>query len=153
MCYSSTLRNEDTLPDIDARRREFSSIARSSYGIRGIEITLTSGVVTRKSDGKPHAGQLLLVAEETRPEVLLAPYRQRSNIPYDFKAANAKPITKEEADAYAQLFTVVDPDDRVTLKGTGPLQKHEEGKCSLRWREFYKWNCCTDLSAFCSQIF
>lgn len=129
------LKNEDSLPDIDVWRREFSSIARSSYEMRGIEVTL-SGAVTRKLDGKDQAGQLLLIAGKTRPEVILAPYQQSSNIRYDFKAGKPKPITKEEADAYAQLFTVVDPDDRVTLKVNGTLQKHGEGKYSLAVREF-----------------
>ncbi|KAF7190551.1 Galactose oxidase [Pseudocercospora fuligena] len=129
------LKNQDSLPDIDVWRREFSSIARSSYEMRGIEVTL-SGAGTRRLDGKDQVGQLLLVAEKTRPEVVLAPYQQISNIRYDFKAGKPKPITKEEAEAYAQLFSVVDPDDRVTLKVTGTLQKHGEGKYSLEVRAF-----------------
>ena len=129
------LKNDDSLPDIDVWRKEFSNIARSSYEMRGIEVTL-SGAVTRKMDGKDQAGQLLLAATKSRPEVLLAPFQKSSNIRYDFKAGSPKPITKDEAEAYKQLFSVVDPDDHVTMQVTGTLQKHDNNKFSLEVREF-----------------
>jgi galactose oxidase len=80
---------QDILPDIDVWRSEFAKGVNRSYDMRGIEMTL-SGVVTRKQTGANQ--QMTLAGTSTRPELILAPFQETSQIKWDMAAKAPKPI-------------------------------------------------------------
>ncbi|KAK3073193.1 hypothetical protein LTR53_005432 [Teratosphaeriaceae sp. CCFEE 6253] len=125
---------EDILPDIDVWRNEFADKANGSYGMRGIEMTL-SGVVTKKGVGAEE--HLTLAGVSTRPEVTLAPYQASSQIEWDMTAQAPRPVTEQEAGAYALLSSVIaDHPAGVKVQVTGRLQKHDTNAFSLDVRAF-----------------
>jgi hypothetical protein len=126
--------HQDILPDIDKWRSEFEKTANRSYHMRGIEMTLT-GVVTKKHAGSRE--QLTMAGTSARPEVVLTPFQASSNIKWDEIAQAPKPISDPEAGEYARLSALLaDHAAEVTVKATGPLQKHGANKFSLDIREF-----------------
>lgn len=122
---------QDILPDIDVWRSEFGKIAHGGYFMRGTEMTL-SGTVTEKRVGTDE--QLTLTGTSTRPDLLLAPFQQSSNINWDLRHQVAKPITDKEAGAYARLSKAL-TGEAVTVQVTGRLQKNDAGKFLLDVKE------------------
>ncbi|KAK5721993.1 hypothetical protein LTR17_014497 [Elasticomyces elasticus] len=123
---------EDILPDIDAWRKEFAGSANGSYGMRGIEMTL-SGVVTMKRVGADDV--LTLSGNATRPEVVLMPYQASSTIEWNMQAP--QPVTALETGAYASLASVIaEQSAGLAVEVTGPLHKQDTHKFSLDVRRF-----------------
>jgi len=111
----------DGLPDIDAWRKEFAQTVNSSYKVRGIEMTLSGAVSVRKDDGKE---QVVLAGTGTRPQVLLAPFREGSQIKWDIATGAPKPVDEAEAGAYGRLLkALVGRPKEVPVKVTGTLQR------------------------------
>lgn len=124
----------DTIPDIDAWRKEFASTAHSSYEMRGIEMTL-SGVATKRYAGSEE--EMTLVGTSTRPDLILTQFQEASNLKFDIDKRANKPITKEEASAYMELLAALkDNNAGVEVQVVGRLQKHGDNKFSLEVREF-----------------
>lgn len=126
------LKQDEVLPDIDVWRHEFAKSANGSYGMRGIEMTL-SGVVTRKRVGSDEV--LTMAGTPTRPELTLAPYKFSSKLGWDMNAQAPHPVTTEEARAYASLSSAV-ADEPATVQVIGRLHKHDAGVFSLDVRGF-----------------
>ena len=125
---------DDILPDIDLWRSELRKIDGGTYDMRGIEMTL-SGVVTRKQVGTDE--QLTLAGTSTRPDLVLAPFQAASKIEWDRVTKAPKPMSDEEAGAYARLSkTLAEHPSGLTLEATGRLQKHDANKFSLDVRNF-----------------
>jgi len=125
---------DDILPDIDLWRSELRKIDGGAYDMRGIEMTL-SGVVTRKQVGTDE--QLTLAGTSTRPDLVLAPFQAASKIEWDRVTKAPKPMSDEEAGAYARLSkTLAEHPSGLTLEATGRLQKHDANKFSLDVRNF-----------------
>jgi galactose oxidase len=125
---------QDILPDIDVWRSEFAKGVNRSYEMRGIEMTL-SGVVIRKQTGANQ--QMTLAGPSTRPELILAPFQETSQIKWDTAAKAPKPIFDVEAGAYERLSaTLADHPAGVKVQVTGTLQKHGANEFSLDVRDF-----------------
>jgi galactose oxidase len=125
---------QDILPDIDVWRSEFAKGVNRSYDMRGIEMTL-SDVVTRKQTGANQ--QMTLAGTSTRPELILAPFQETSQIRWDMAAKAPKPIFDVEAGAYERLSaTLADHPAGVKVQVTGTLQKHGANEFSLDVRDF-----------------
>jgi hypothetical protein len=121
----------DIIPDIDVWRSEFQRLAGGAYTWRGIEMTL-SGVVTATAGGK-----LTLAGNETRPELLLAPFQESSKIEWDLETSTPKRMSEAEAGAYARLAAAVAAQSPATpIQVTGTLQKLGDGKFSLDVKDF-----------------
>ena len=109
---------DDLLPDIDAWRNQFADVANGSYILRGIEMTL-EGKVTN------HFGLLTLVANKTRPNLVLAPLQEPDKVQWDFTTRSNQPLTAEEESAYARLSTILAGQSNGTqVQVTGPLKKN-----------------------------
>ncbi|KAK4547542.1 hypothetical protein LTR36_000499 [Oleoguttula mirabilis] len=125
---------EDKVPDIDEWREQFAQSANGSYGMRGIQLTL-SGVVVQKQFGD--GDKLLLVGTATRPEVVLAPFKPESILEHDHKAGVLKPVSDQELSAYPSLHSVIaSTKAEVAVNVTGRLNKHGANDFSLDVREF-----------------
>ena len=125
---------DDILPDIDVWRKQLKEVDGGSYQMRGIELTL-SGVVTSKKVGNDE--QLTLAGTSTRPPVVLALFKAESKLEWDKEARATKPVTDEEAGAYTRLSkATADHPSGLKLEVTGRLQKHEAGKYSLDVKSF-----------------
>ena len=123
--YTSTalvFLKDDTLPDIDIWRREFALVANASYALRGIEMNLR-GVVKVKD------GRLMLVGNQTRPTVLLAPLEASDKVQWNLATKSNWSMEPDEANAYDRLKDILsDPKQQDTLVTvTGPLLKNEDG--------------------------
>jgi hypothetical protein len=120
---------QDILPDIDVWRNELAQIVSRQYELRGIEMTL-HGIV--KLDEQ---GQLILTGTSIRPGVVLAEFRQESEIQYDIQAKAVKRIIAEEAGAYDRLMEVANSHEgELTVRVTGTLQKRSDKSFSLEIR-------------------
>jgi galactose oxidase len=109
---------DDVLPDIDAWRDQFASVANGSYIMRGIEITI-NGKVTDQF------GLLKLVGDKARPDLVLAPLQESDKVQWDFTTRNNRPMTSEEASAYMRLSARLSTgSDGVSVQVTGPLKKN-----------------------------
>ncbi|KAK5675613.1 hypothetical protein LTS10_011713 [Elasticomyces elasticus] len=129
---------DDILPDIDVWRKEFAGSANGSYGMRGIEMTL-SGVVTMERVGAERV--LTLAGTTTRPEVVLKPYHASSTIEWNMDTQAPQPVTAEELAAYHSLASVMaEQSAGLAVKVTGPLQKQDANKFSLDVRHFERIN-------------
>jgi galactose oxidase len=121
---------QDILPDIDAWRSEFEKTANGSYHMRGIEMTL-SGAVEKKRE------QLVLAGNETRPKLVLAPFKEGSKIEYDMWKKVDREMSEEEAGAYEELFkALAGQASGMKVVVTGRLQKNGAGDFSLDVRAF-----------------
>jgi galactose oxidase len=121
---------QDILPDIDAWRSEFEKTANGSYHMRGIEMTL-SGAVEKKGE------QLVLAGNETRPKLVLAPFKETSKIEYDMWAKVDREMSEEEAGAYEELSkALAGQASGMKVVVTGRLQKNGAGDFSLDVRAF-----------------
>ncbi|KAK3352195.1 hypothetical protein B0T25DRAFT_517523 [Lasiosphaeria hispida] len=121
------------LPDIDMWRKELAQTVNSSYEMRGIEMTL-SGVVTSAN------GRVTLVGTPARPQsLLLAPFKQASQLKWDIEAEAARPISDAEVGAYERLSEALahcPAGAAVDVQVTGTLQKDGGGEFSLDVRDF-----------------
>ena len=109
---------DDVLPNINAWRDQFADVANGSYVMRGIEMTL-EGKVTA------HFGLLTLLGNDTRPDVVLAPLQGPDKVQWDFTTRSNKPMTAEEASAYARLSaTLATQPNGTQVQVTGPLKKN-----------------------------
>ncbi|KAK0651107.1 hypothetical protein B0T16DRAFT_321920 [Cercophora newfieldiana] len=127
------MKEENSLPDIDAWRKEFAATANSSYEIRGIEVTV-SGVVQR-GDGKVDLKRGVGLAKK----VTLAPFTQKSQLKWDVQAGAARAVTVEETGAYQKLIEALGRRKAgldVSVLLTGTLQKQGGGVFSLDVRKF-----------------
>ncbi|KAK3322855.1 hypothetical protein B0H66DRAFT_620679, partial [Apodospora peruviana] len=121
------LADDSVLPDIDKWRKEFSQTVNASYDMRGIEMTL-SGVLGRKGD------HVLTLVTNVK-ELLLAPYKQASQIRWDYLTKAPRPVTDAEVAAYKRLEEEQGKGSK-KVQVTGTLQKLGEGKFSLDVRDF-----------------
>jgi galactose oxidase len=119
----------DILPDPDVWRSEFQKLAGGAYTWRGIEMSL-SGVVT--STGT----KLTLAGNDTRPELVLARFKQSSKIEWDLNTSSLKSMSDDEAGAYAHLAAAVAQHPGMPVKVTGTLQKLGDGEFSLDVKGF-----------------
>ena len=124
----------DILPDLDEWRREFAKVARGSYTMRGLEMTV-SGVLTKTQSGANE--KITLSGTSTRPQLVLASFQPTSQLKWDMTAKAPRPITDAEAEAYHRLSaTLTGQSTGVRMQVTGTLQKHGAGDFSLDVREF-----------------
>ncbi|KAK1751097.1 hypothetical protein QBC47DRAFT_351913 [Echria macrotheca] len=123
------LRDREGLPDIDLLREEFARYLNRSYEIRGVEVTIEGGVVER--------AERTLVMEGTgkRPEVVLAPFGEGSNLRWDVGSKQRKPVSEEETGAYERLVGALAGEKGKTVRVTGTLNRGEGG-FELNVREF-----------------
>jgi hypothetical protein len=120
---------QDTLPNLDAWRDQFASVANGSYVLRGIEMTL-SGTVTE------HLARLALGGTATRPELVLAPLQAADKVQWDFARRTSKPMSDEEVNAFARLSATLAANPAgTTVRVTGPLKK-DGADFFLEVREF-----------------
>ncbi|KAK3635672.1 hypothetical protein LTR22_019099 [Elasticomyces elasticus] len=125
---------EDILPDIDIWRREFADSANGSYGMRGIEMTI-SGVVTMERIGSEEV--LTLAGTTTRPVVVLMPYQKTSTIEWNIDAQAPQPVTALEMAAYSSLASIIAGQSAgLAVEVTGPLHKQDANNFSLDVRRF-----------------
>ena len=125
---------QDILPDLDVWRSEFATTANASYHMRGIEMTLT-GVVEKRTVATEE--RLVLVANATRPQVVLAPFQSASKIEYDMKAGIERLMSKEEVVAFDKLSAgLAAHSTGMKVVVTGRLQKHGADDFSLDVRSF-----------------
>ena len=109
---------DDVLPNISAWRDQFADVANGSYVMRGIEMTL-EGKVT------DHFGLLTLLGNATRPDLVLAPLQASDKVQWDFTTRSNKPMTAEEASAYARLSAkLATQPNGAQVQVTGPLKKN-----------------------------
>lgn len=107
---------------------------RLRSGMRGIEITL-SGTVNKKQDGAKEV--LVLASTVNRPEVMLGPFQEASNIEYDLYTQKPKPISEQEIGAYAALLSAVPGNAEGTqVQVTGRLHKQGATGYALDVRRF-----------------
>ena len=126
---------QDILPDIDVWRREFEELANRSYDMRGIEMTVSGMVSKKQSSGAGE--QMTLAGTSTRLPLILAPFRESSQIKWDLTTKAPRPISDAEAGAYKGLsVALADHPAGMTVQVTGTLQKHGPGQFSLDVREF-----------------
>ncbi|KAK4891906.1 hypothetical protein LTR27_009605 [Elasticomyces elasticus] len=138
---------EDILPDIDVWRKEFAGSANGSYGMRGIEMTL-SGVVTSKRVGIEEV--LTLAGTTTRADVILKPYHASSTIEWNMDTQAPQPVTALETGAYASLASVIaEQSAGLAMEVTGPLRKQGTNKFSLDVRRFRKTG---GINTTCSRL-
>ena len=125
---------QDTLPNLDVWRDEFEKATNKGYEMRGIEMTVT-GVATKKQSGANE--QLTLAGTSTRPQVMLAPFQEASQLKWDMKAQAPRPIIDAEVGAYERLRAkLADHPTGVTVQVTGTLQKQGDNDFSLDVRNF-----------------
>lgn len=126
------LKDENVLPNIDVWRSEFAKTANGSYGIRGIEITLT-GKVSKKpaSAGKEE----LLILTDRQLTVQLSPFVEKRQIRWDMEKRASKPVSRDELGAYAALGGAIHG-DKTDIEVTGRLNKLNSKNFSLDVREW-----------------
>jgi galactose oxidase len=119
---ASVFLKDDRLPDLDIWRQEFGRIANASYSLRGIEMSL-SGVIKEKD------GLLMLLGNQTRPTVWLAPLEASAKVQWNFATKSNWPLEPEEATAYDRLRQILSDPKRqgASVSVTGALLKHEHG--------------------------
>lgn len=106
----------------------------TSYVIRGIEMTL-SGLVSKKQF-RGGGDKLMLAGTSTRSELVLVPFQLDSKIEWDHKAQTCRPVSEDEANAYARLLEKVSSSAGLTVQLTGRLEKDEASTFSLHVRNF-----------------
>lgn len=100
---------------------------RGAYKIRGLEVT-QSDVVGKIGE------QITMASTSTRPDVILAPFKQTSNIRMTRVSKAPRPITADEAGAYEQLPTALEGQAAgLNVEVIGVIQKAET-KYSLEAR-------------------
>jgi hypothetical protein len=120
---------EDTLPDIDAWREQFTKVANGSYVLRGIEMTL-KGAVTESF------GLLTLPSSDSRPDVVLAPLQALDKIQWDTATGANQAMTDDEGFAYARLSAELNGKSVGSeVEITGPIKKND-GEFFLEVRSF-----------------
>jgi galactose oxidase len=129
------LTDDNILPDIDLWRSQFAKTANGSYGIRGIELTLT-GVVAKSLTNGNTGSVLTLTNAEAGWSVTLAPFKQSSQIRWDMATQSPKAVTDTELGAYAALEAAVDGNREANVQVTGRLNMSDAKSFSLDVREF-----------------
>jgi galactose oxidase len=118
------------LPDLDAWPAEFASIANGVHRFRGVEVTLKDVLETRPGNA------LVMHGNDIRPPLLLEPMQVGDKIQWDVGKASAKPLERDEQDAYQRLQQKVeDAGGSLSAQVTGPLVKSGAGYV-LKVRQF-----------------
>jgi hypothetical protein len=72
-----------------------------------------------------HFGLLTLVANKTRPNLVLAPLQEPDKVQWNFTTRSNQPLTAEEESAYARLSAILAGQSNGTqVQVTGPLKKN-----------------------------
>jgi galactose oxidase len=129
------LTDDNILPDIDLWRSQFAKTANGSYGIRGIELTLT-GVVAKVATKGTTGSVLALTNAKAGWSVTLAPFKQSSQIRWDMATQTPKAVTDGELGAYAALGAAIDSSGEANVQVTGRLNMSDATSYSLDVREF-----------------
>ncbi|KAF3013026.1 hypothetical protein E8E14_008981 [Neopestalotiopsis sp. 37M] len=136
-CLAYVYLKQDKLPDLDVWRKEFRKVANQGYIMRGIDMCL-SGVVTK---GKSGADELVLNAKGDRPEVTLRPFKKASQLRWNIKEEEPRPVSEEELGMYKKLVGAwVDRPAGVEVEIKGTLQKEDNDKFTLDVRKFKTLN-------------
>jgi hypothetical protein len=116
------------VPDVDAWWREISHIAKGSYDLRGVEISIAGNIV---ADGRGVA----LAGPEIEGMLPLRPLGTTPKVQYDRANKRAQVSTPDEMAAYDQLVLGPGARPASTVRVTGILGA-EEGRQVLHVRQF-----------------
>ncbi|KAB5581197.1 hypothetical protein GE09DRAFT_1168392 [Coniochaeta sp. 2T2.1] len=101
-----------------------------------IDVTV-SGAVTKEQQAGGAEEQLSLACTATPTQLVLAPFREASQLKWDMAKSARKPISQDEASAYKRLSAALaDHPAGVTVQVSGTLQKRGAGEFSLDVRDF-----------------
>ncbi len=88
--------DHDGLPAINEWSAQFARTANGTHLLRGLEMTL-DGVVQAQGSG------LILLGNESRPSIALAPLEAENKIQWNHQTGSLKPMAPEEKSAFAEL--------------------------------------------------
>ncbi|KAI4212441.1 MAG: hypothetical protein LQ351_004874 [Letrouitia transgressa] len=132
---ASVYLHEDIVPDVDKWRGDLAKTVKGAYQLRGLEMTL-SGLVSQMKAGSGEE-QLTMAGTATRPDVVLTPFKEADNLRIYWVSKAPKPITEEEAGAFARLSALVADDAAgATVQVTGLLHKNDANYFWLNVRQF-----------------
>lgn len=111
---------DNNVPDLDIWTRQFKELVRDTYSLRGYEAAVLGRVEARD-------GELVLLADDPRPEVRLVPLEAGSKVQRDGNTGDSQVTIEEELVAYNDLLQAVSADDAGLYRVTGPMSAIETG--------------------------